>query len=248
MAHGTAWCPISKGIVLGNFEYNAEVNPHIGSPGVTTMHGEAQSSDATPLPGPGKGPWNVTKIPLGGACPTVLAGQDGIIQVLCTQVAAEGQFLVPKVVTISPTGQELAHLNLPKGALLGGVYAYLDAQDRMVLVDGTNTLLRVAHSEDGRTLSVDSRVDLKDFLSQIPGDQVVVLVPDWQGRVWVASKNAVVAVVDTERGTIRSLRLNMISPSERVDNSISACPSGASVVTSHGIYMLSAANTSQPGI
>lgn len=38
-----------------NITYNAQRNPHLGAPGVTTMHGEAQSSDATPLPGPGAG-------------------------------------------------------------------------------------------------------------------------------------------------------------------------------------------------
>ncbi|MBM7050787.1 6-pyruvoyl tetrahydrobiopterin synthase [Rothia sp. ZJ932] len=212
------------------------------------MHGDAQASDTTPLPGPGAGPWNVKKIPMGGACPTILAGRDGFIQVLCTQVAAEGQFLVPKIAIVHPNGTELDHLNLPKGALLGGVYAYLDEQDRMVLVDGTNTLLRIAHRADGRGLRVDSRVDLKRYLSQMGGDQVVGLVPDWQGRVWVASKNGVVAVVDMERGVLRSLRLNRYSMDERVDNSISACPAGVSVVTSHGIYMLSAAADSKPVI
>ena len=111
--------------------YNAQVNPHLGDPGITTMHGDAQSSDATPLPGPGAGEWTITGTKLGGACPTILAGRDGYIQVLCTQVFAHGEFITPKLSILDP----LSHLDIPKGALLGGVYAYLDAKDRMVLVD-----------------------------------------------------------------------------------------------------------------
>ena len=128
--------------------YNAQANPHLGAPGITTMHGDAQSSDATPLAGPGAGNWKITGTKLGGACPTILAGRDGFIQVLCTQVFAHGEFITPKLSILDPyTGRELSHLDIPKGALLGGVYAYLDAQDRMVLVDGSQCLPRLSHSE-----------------------------------------------------------------------------------------------------
>lgn len=231
--------------------YNAEVNPHLGAPGVTTMHGDAQASDCTPLRGPGANRWNVRKTALGGACPTVLVGSDHFVQVLCTQVFSENlEMLVPKISILSPAGVELAKMDLPKGALLGGVYAYLDAQNRMVLVDGTNTLIRLAHSADGRRIWVDSRVDLSGMLSIVPGDQVVGLVPDWQGRVWVASKNGAIGVVDHARGIVRAtlLRSGGAQGVERIDNSISACPTGVSVVTSHAIYMLTAGESGAPQV
>lgn len=229
--------------------YNAEVNPHLGAPGVTTMHGDAQASDCTPLPGPGAGPWRVSKTPLGGACPTVLVGSDHFVQVLCTQIFSDKlQMLVPKIVILDPAGNELTKLDLPKGALLGGVYAYLDSQNRMVLVDGSNTLIRIAHSADGRRLWVESRFDLSGMLSLVKGDQVVGLVPDWQGRVWVASKNGAIGVVDMERGAVRAtlLRSGGAADIERIDNSISACPTGVSVVTSHAVYMLTAGDNGAP--
>lgn len=91
--------------------YNAQANPHLGAPGITTMHGDAQSSDATPLAGPGAGDWKITGTKLGGACPTILAGRDGFIQVLCTQVFAHGEFITPKLSILDPhTGRELSHL------------------------------------------------------------------------------------------------------------------------------------------
>ncbi|MDO5751042.1 MAG: 6-pyruvoyl tetrahydrobiopterin synthase [Rothia sp. (in: high G+C Gram-positive bacteria)] len=229
--------------------YNAQANPHIGSLGVATMHGDAQSSDATPLPGPGANRWNVSMTRLGGACPTILAGRDGLIQVLCTQVFAHGEFITPKISILDPnTGRELGHLDIPKGALLGGVYAYLDSRDRMVLVDGSNSLIYVAHSSDGKRLWVDERFDLSDFLTHNGStDRVVGLVPDWQGRIWLATAGGQVAVVDRERGSIRSLRLNKVQTAgEKVDNSISACPQGVSIITSHAIYMLSASAAGTP--
>lgn len=228
--------------------YNAQANPHLGAPGITTMHGDAQSSDATPLAGPGAGDWKITGTKLGGACPTILAGRDGFIQVLCTQVFAHGEFITPKLSILDPhTGRELSHLDIPKGALLGGVYAYLDAQDRMVLVDGSQCLLRLSHSADGRSIRVDERIDLSRMLAQSANDAVVGLVPDWSGRIWVATKNGYIAVIDSARGTIRSMRLNKASiAGERIDNSISACPQGVSVVTSHAIYMLNATATGAP--
>ena len=228
--------------------YNAQVNPHLGAPGITTMHGDAQSSDATPLAGPGAGNWKITGTKLGGACPTILAGRDGFIQVLCTQVFAHGEFITPKLSILDPhTGRELSHLDIPKGALLGGVYAYLDAQDRMVLVDGSQCLLRLSHSADGRSIRVDERIDLSRMLAQSANDAVVGLVPDWSGRIWVATKNGYIAVIDSARGTIRSMRLNKASiAGERIDNSISACPQGVSVVASHAIYMLNATATGAP--
>ncbi|MDH4657286.1 6-pyruvoyl tetrahydrobiopterin synthase [Corynebacterium pyruviciproducens] len=236
---------------MSNFEYNAEVNEYLGAPGMACMHGEAQSSDCSPVPGPGAGPWDVKHIDMGGACPTIMIGSDGFVQALVTQrFGSKLTFLQPKVAILDPeTGRTLGSLEVPKGALLGGVYAFIDNEDRMVFVDGSNTLLRVAHSADGSRVYVDERVSLTKFLSQYEGDQVVGVVPDWQGRVWVASAHGALAVVDVDKREIRSIFLNESgSEYETVDNSISACPSGVSVVTSHAIYMLSADDEGTPSI
>ncbi len=232
------------------FTYNAPANPYLGPAGAATMHCDAQASDATPLSGPGipasGGKWNVKTIPLGGACPTILSGADGIIQILCTKVLSSDLIgLQPNVTTMSSDGTVLNDLNLPKGALLGGVYAYVDNENRMVLVDGTSTLIRVTHDTDGRNLRIDQRVDLSSVLQ---GDQVVGLTPDWQGRVWIASKKSLVIVVDLERGLIRATPLRQFSSDENVDNSISSSPDGVNVITNYGIYQLTAGADNAPRI
>jgi len=235
--------------------YNAQQNPYLGINSLATMHGDAQSSDATPFAGPGDpsvgGSWKVTFTNHWAACPTILAGQDGYIQALMTQfLGSDAKLRKPKLAIIEPaSGAQLGAMEIPTGALLGGVYAYLDADSNLVMVDGTNALTWISHSQDGMTVWVSRRIDLTDAMKLEPKDHVVGIVPDWHGRIWVASERGVVGLIDPKRNVVRLTKLQQYSPTERIDNSISACPQGVSIITSYGIYMLGAdASTSKPRI
>lgn len=235
--------------------YNAQQNPYLGINSLATMHGDAQSSDATPFAGPGDpgvgGTWKVTFTNHWAACPTILAGQDGYIQALMTQfLGSDAKVRKPKLAIIEPaSGAQLGAMEIPTGALLGGVYAYLDADSNLVMVDGTNSLTWISHSQDGMKVWVSRRIDLTDAMKLEPKDHVVGIVPDWHGRIWVASERGVVGLIDPKRNVVRLTKLQQYSSTERIDNSISACPQGVSVITSYGIYMLGAdASTSKPRI
>lgn len=235
--------------------YNAQQNPYLGINSLATMHGDAQSSDATPFAGPGDpgvgGSWKVTFTNHWAACPTILAGQDGYIQAIMTQfLGSDAKLRKPKLAIIEPaSGAQLGAIEIPTGALLGGVYAYLDADSNLVMVDGTNALTWISHSQDGMKVWVSRRIDLTDAMKLEPKDHVVGIVPDWHGRIWVASERGVVGLIDPKRNVVRLTKLQQYSPTERIDNSISACPQGVSIITSHGIYMLGAdASTSKPRI
>ena len=235
--------------------YNAQQNPYLGINSLATMHGDAQSSDATPFAGPGDpgvgGSWKVTFTNHWAACPTILAGQDGYIQALMTQfLGSDAKVRKPKLAIIEPaSGAQLGAMEIPTGALLGGVYAYLDADSNLVMVDGTNALTWISHSQDGMTVWVSRRIDLTDAMKLEPKDHVVGIVPDWHGRIWVASERGVVGLIDPKRNVVRLTKLQQYSPTERIDNPISACPQGVSIITSYGIYMLGAdASTSKPRI
>ena len=235
--------------------YNAQQNPYLGINSLATMHGDAQSSDATPFAGPGDpgvgGSWKVTFTNHWAACPTILAGQDGYIQALMTQfLGSDAKVRKPKLAIIEPaSGAQLGAMEIPTGALLGGVYAYLDADSNLVMVDGTNALTWISHSQDGMKVWVSRCIDLTDAMKLEPKDHVVGIVPDWHGRIWVASERGVVGLIDPKRNVVRLTKLQQYSPTERIDNSISACPQGVSIITSYGIYMLGAdASTSKPRI
>ncbi|MCL2533498.1 MAG: hypothetical protein FWE39_04945 [Nocardiaceae bacterium] len=220
----------------------APPNPHLGPDGTSTMHGDAGSSDATALAGPGTGDVSIAQYPLASACPTLLQGSDGLVVALCTTMIGQN----PTVHLLDPTASTatLAQLQLTKGSLLGGVYAYLDSADRLVVVDGTRHLLRIGHSRvnGAWALTVDSSVDLT---SAIPdGDNVTGLAPDWSGNVWFATGGGIVGTVDAA-GTARTVAL---PAGEQVQNSISTSVDGTSVASTHATYQLSAGPDAQPHI
>ncbi|MFF8804673.1 NHL repeat-containing protein [Streptomyces omiyaensis] len=218
-------------------------HPYAGPDGTATMHGDTGSSDTTPLAGPGAGALASKRTALASACPTVLVGADGHPVVLCTPIFGQ----VPTVHLLDPsTGDSLTSLALTKGSLLGGVYAYLDDRDRLVVVDGSGSLLRVGHHRDASgawRFSVDQRLPLGDAVPA--GDAVTGLSPDWQGRVWFATGGGVVGLADDRTGRVTTLRL---PAGERVANSISTAPEGTAVTSTHATYLLTADADGTPRI
>ena len=215
----------------------APANPHLGPVGTATMHGDAGSSDATPLAGPGSGEVGVQAISLLSACPTVLQGSDGRVIALCTSIAGQ----VPTVHLFdADVTKSVASLPLAKGSLLGGVYAFLDDRDRLVAVDGNRNLQRIGHTAD--SLFVDSTVDLSGAVPA--GDAVTGLVPDWAGNVWFATGGGVIGAVDSA-GVARTVQ---VAAGEQVQNSISSSPTGVSVATTHALYQLSLAADGTPRV
>lgn len=223
----------------------ATPNPYLGPMGTATMHGDAPSSDATPLAGPGTKFVGAASYGLLSACPTNLQGSDHLVVALCTTILGQN----PTVYLIDPTSWvtwPLASLQLTKGGLLGGVYAYLDNSDRLVVIDGSRRLLRVGHTKNAWgwwQLSIDESVDLSAVIAA--NDSSVGLVPDWQGNVWFATANGVVGVV-TPAGQVTGTQL---PAGEEVANSISSAPSNRiAVASTFALYELALGLDGHPQI
>lgn len=225
-------------------------NPATGPNGLSTMHGDSASSDATPSRGPGSTISMPSTTLLGEACPTVLQGADGIPQALCTRIIDRS----PVAHLLDPaTGHSVASLTLAKGALLGGVYAYLDQHDQMVMVDGNGDLLRIAHDRGGAAatprLTIAGRQPLDPVISAHCGkphcDSVTSLMPDFAGRVWFATGAAVTGTADPATGAVK---IAALPAGERVSNSISTAPGGTAVATTHALYLLTADGSGTPRI
>lgn len=208
-------------------------NPYDGPVGSAAMHGDSGASDTTPLPGPGTRPVVAQPIPLAAACPTILIGSDGLPVALCTQILGRS----PRVYLLDRTsGVPLASMAIAPGSLLGGVYAYLDHADRLVLVDGNNNLIRVAHMRNKLGLWNLSITESTPLGAGLPsGDTVTSLSPAYNGKVWYATATGTVGIVDTATRTVTSAAL---PAGERVDNSIATAPQGTAVVTSHALYLM----------
>ncbi|RSS78495.1 hypothetical protein [Streptomyces sp. WAC06614] len=230
--------PASAADPVSPYGPQAPQNPATAANGAATMHGDSASSGTTPYPGPGTGAITYSRTALASACPTVVVGSDGYVIALCTTIFGQ----TPTVHLLDPaTGADLASLALPKGSLFGGVYAYLDHTDRLVVVDGNNNLVRIGHhrSGSGWALLVDQSTPLGDAVPA--GDNIVGLTPAWDGRIWFATSGGVIGTVDTGTGAVRSIRTG-----EGVQNSISTVPGHTAVATDHALYLLSAASDGTP--
>lgn len=206
-------------------------NPYAGPDGTATMHGDSGSSDLTPYAGPGADPGRTATIPLGGVCPTILAGADAMPQALCTGYLDRA----PTLHLLDPaTGAPLASLPLQRGSLLGGVYAYVDHRDRMVTVDGSGAILLIGHDQDGPGGTWQLRIQRRIPVT----GQVATVAPGYDGRIWFATAHARIGYADPRTREVRTRSLG--TRPEIVANSISTAPDGTSVVTDRATYLVSA--------
>ncbi|MFO8048498.1 MAG: hypothetical protein R6U29_05635 [Desulfosudaceae bacterium] len=220
--------------------------PQVGLDGASSMHGDIASSDTSPLPGPGLANVDVVTRLLWAACPTMLIRADGKPFVLSTSMLGRN----PVVRLLKQrNGKQKARLSLEAGSLLGGVYACLDNQDRLVMVDGGQHLIRVK-AEKKRfwfstwwNLSIDESVSL---LSAVTGhcggsdcDAVVSISAGADDTIWFATQKSVVGIYDPRAPVGQNISCIKLAADERIDNSFSTTVDGrAAVVTSKAIYLL----------
>ncbi len=210
------------------------------------MHNDLYSTDSTSLPGPGVGAHVAASSTPGGACAATFVGSDGMPVSLCTSYVGTNPpaFAAPTVVLFDPvTANPIARLQLTKGGLLGGVYGYLDSKDRVVVADGSGSILRVAHRRTpaGYQMFIDQRIDVKQLIPQ--GDSITAVAPDWDGRIWFATTHGVIGTVrgDGTRAVAMSLPAG-----EEIANGLTLRPGGASVLTDHALYEMSAGSNGVP--
>ncbi|MHB8242760.1 MAG: hypothetical protein ACYDHN_12330 [Solirubrobacteraceae bacterium] len=214
-------------------------NPYTAANGAATMHGDSESSNASPYPGPGTGAQVVVPNELAAACPTVLQGSDGMPVALCTSIVGRN----PVVYLLDPaTGGTLTSLSLPAGNLFAGVYAYMDQENRVVLFDANGNLVRIGHHLSGAswTLSIDSSTPAAAAIGQHCASLcggVIGIAPDWDGRVWFVTADGVAGYVEPEAGVVKTIALGS---GELVANSISTAPEGTAIATDHALYLLTA--------
>ncbi len=221
----------------------APSTPGLGPLGTATVHGDIYSTDTIPGVGPGAGAPVRSSIP-GGTCSSVFVGSDGMPLALCTAYLGTDplETTPPTVQLLDPdTAEVLTKIQLPKGALLGGVYGYLDDRDRVLIVDGEHRLHAIGHErgEGGAWELTDEVVfDLSPLIGD--GDFVTGLAPGTDGTVWFVTVDGIVGTVtegQADSAQVLDLpRANGRPAPERVSNGITVREGGASVMTSHALY------------
>lgn len=233
--------------------------PGLGPVGTSTVHGDAASTDTLPGRGPGVNP-SISSTLTGATCSTVFVGADGMPVALCTSYVGLNPPtpLAPTVKLFHPdTAAVLAEVQLAKGALLGGVYGYLDDRDRVVVADGNRRLLAVGHerSADGPwRMTVDVLADLSPAVPN--GDAITGLMPAFGGRVWFATSGGVVGTVRPGGGSGAGgdgvdddeLRFLALPAGEKISNGLTVRPGGASVITTRALYEIESSGDGTPTV
>ncbi len=212
-------------------------NPYMGPPGTATMHANAASSNATTNPGPGSGAVLISSTNFNAVFSTILMGSDGMI----VSVATQWTDRTPWVYLLNPTTLEpLATMKLVKSTtsdMAGGIYSYLDNDNRLVLVNADGELQRISYTQQTSgswQLNVTSQV-------QIGYPDVIGLVPDYQGRVWFATAQGTSgtsgAVVGYYDPTSNQTSAFTLPAGEQVANSISSSPTGVAVASTSALYL-----------
>jgi len=223
--------------------------PGLGPDGTAAVHGDMASTDTLPGRGPGAHP-AVTGALTGATCSTVFVGSDGLPVALCTAYLGPHPPtpLAPTVKLLHPdTAEVLAEVQLTKGALLGGVYGYLDDRDRVVVADGNRRLLAVGHErtpEGPWRMTVEV---LEDLSAGVPdGDAVTGLAPAFDGQIWYATSGGTVGTV--RPGDAASLRTLALPAGEKITNGLTVRPGGASVLTTRALYEVDLAADGTPTV
>ncbi|MFI7341354.1 hypothetical protein ACIBUY_25850 [Streptomyces sp. NPDC050085] len=246
-------------------------HPFLAANGRSGMHADAWGSGTYPWTGPDGTEPKVTSeqmAALGGECATVTFDRAGRIVTVC------GTFTGFLVKLLDPHSlRTLAEYQLPQRPSTveaitrldfsrifkdtsGGAYSYLDDQDRLVLADSRQHIVRLAHEQaaDGSWRFVVT--DDWDLTGLVPHDcvswtnlypsgqcdPVTSVMPDWSGRIWWVTRQGRVGTVDPATGTLKAIRLE----GEEIQNSFSVAEDGVSIVTDHALYGFEAAADGTP--
>lgn len=219
----------------------SSLTPAFSPTNVRLMHRDMNSSDTLPWAGPGNNPSVTFSIPF-GACSTAFQTSTKMTIALCTKYVGLQHGITPiapTVVLMDPrTAQPLATWELHKNGLLGGVYGYLDEQDRVVMTEG-NKLLKIAFRAVGRPSTNRHWEFYVAESTTIPGLPETVsiagVIPDGAGNTWFSTSTALVGSI-TPTGKVRTLQLGK---GERVANGLTPRPNGVSVLTTHKLWEIS---------
>jgi hypothetical protein len=179
--------------------------------------------------------------PPGGVCGSITFNAQGQIISTCLQVRAVRLKLFD-----AQTLEELASMELPPRApnpnpfqdFAGGGYFYLDNQDRAV-VPTTERHVLVVGVKDGEFVT-EQDYDLTEAIPS--GSKIISALPDWSGRIWLATITGLVVVIDPATGDVKTHDLG-----EVVQNSFAVGDkSGVYIVSEAALYRFKADASGAP--
>ena len=208
----------------------------------SNIHSDAFQTDTNAWSGPLGGDMELlshTEVP-GGVCGSITFNSQGQIVTTCLQLRQVRLKLFD-----AQTLEELASMDLPPRPpnpnpfqdFAGGGYFYLDHQDRAV-VPTTERHVLVVGLADGE-FAVEEDFDLTSTLPE--GAKIISALPDWSGRIWLATTAGLVVVIDPESGQTTTHDLG-----EVVQNSFAVGDDGVYIVSEKALYRFEVGSDGAP--
>lgn len=223
---------------------------------IITMHGDTSSSDTTSFAGP-EYPFQSSYHHFATTCSTILIRSDGNPMVLGTtfaDVIKEKEVLPVVMVLDRDTGDVLSNppLEIVSSSLLGGVYAYLDGEDRLWMANGT-TIINIEADPSTWNLTANEYADLSHCIND--GDGIVSLSPDADRDIWFVSAFGVVGICNRQTRQSNTIQLgqdetinNSFSTATIKDGNTGAATAIASIATNYSLYLFKKNADGQPEI
>ena len=211
----------------------------------SNIHSDAFQTDTNAWSGPlGRDTETISHYEApGGVCGSITFNSQNQIVTTCLQARAVRLKLFD-----AQTLEELASMELPPRPLspnpfqdfAGGGYFYLDNANRAV-IPTTERHVLVVGLENGQ-FAVEKDHDLTGTLPQ--GSKIISALPDWSGRLWLATTAGVVAVIDPATGAIKTHDLG-----EVVQNSFAVGEKDdVYIVSEKALYRFRADRTGAPAV
>jgi len=218
-------------------------HPFMAPNGRSNLHNDAFQTDTYQGYGPlGRGGIAQTSALYFSECASITFDSKGRLVTVCVGIAQITlRLLDPRTLDTLASyqlpGRDLTQGN-PFTNFTGGGYFYLDDRDRAVVPTSERHLLTIGQTE-APGFRVERDVDLTGVVPQ--GDAIISALPDFSGRIWVASKAGVVATVAAD-GAVKA-----IDTREGIGNSFAVDSDGSvSIVTNAALYRFEAGADGTP--
>jgi hypothetical protein len=220
-------------------------NPVLAPNGSNSMHDDAYASDAYEVSGPLGNHLQVRSATYGvSECATIAFDSRHRIVGLCGGLEGFTLRLIDpttltQLASLKTSTRDLLSLSNPFSDICGGTYFYLDKDDVAYVLTTDKQIWKIQVTATGL-----ERTGTYDVAAEVPGDDcVVATMPDWSGRIFFATEQGRVGVVDPGSGQVRSMQFT----GEGIFNSLAGDETGAIyVVTTHRLAAVEADATGTP--
>ena len=214
-------------------------HPFMAPNGRSNIHDDAYQTDTYRWAGPLGDGLTATSALFLRECASITFDSQGRLVTVCVGLDK------PVLTMLDPhTLRVLATMDLPPRSVSpnpfqdfsGGGYFYLDNRDRAVISAGNRHVLVVRETRGAGSPGFALERDY-DLTAAVPdGDALISALPDWNGRIWFASKHGVVGTIEPASGQVRR-----INTGEPIGNSFAVDETGGVyVVTDQAIYRFDA--------